>query len=285
MLEGLALVWGRLSIPAGHFIETGSELIQTPIARELPPSPMSAFASRRPGSGAFAVHRRDRAEHPQRVRPARRSGPPSSAASRVPYRLQQARRARRADARRARQLVGRIAAERDEIRHLLGLDAIAVANLGRTDPVHLAGAHGKEDRRALRRRAETCRGRRSPPAPCRRASSPPRRPRRENHPPHSRRPWHSRSRRPRRTPAGRRAARAAPGRILGRSGRRETASADRSASSACPTRRARRAAAPRDRAAAGDWRSRRSRPPACCPRAGSSSAARDRSDGRRNPRR
>ncbi|MGZ8367493.1 MAG: hypothetical protein ACXWVK_02005, partial [Rhodoplanes sp.] len=51
--------------------------------------------------------------------------------------------------RRARQFVGRIAAQRDEIRHLLGIDAVSRADLGGTDARHLACAHRVQDGRAL----------------------------------------------------------------------------------------------------------------------------------------
>ena len=54
-----------------------------------------------------------------------------------------------ADAARAGELVGGIAAQRDEVRHLRGLDAVALANLGRPDPRELGDAlhrleHGRQ---------------------------------------------------------------------------------------------------------------------------------------------
>jgi hypothetical protein len=51
---------------------------------------------------------------------------------------------------RAGQAVGRVATQRDEIRDLAGLDAIAFAHLGRPDARHLAGPHRVEDRRSVR---------------------------------------------------------------------------------------------------------------------------------------
>src|SRR5262249_10557129 len=89
---------------------------------------------------------RDRAADPlQYVRSARLGAPRRGCIA-----PQQRSSALRADARRARQLVGRIAAQRDEIRHLFGLDAIALAHLIRPNPRQLAGADGIEDRRARR---------------------------------------------------------------------------------------------------------------------------------------
>ena len=63
---------------------------------------------------------------------------------------QQRRRALRADARRTRQFVRRIAAQRDEVRHLMRVDSVAFADLGRADARHFAGPHGIEDRRRVR---------------------------------------------------------------------------------------------------------------------------------------
>ncbi len=51
---------------------------------------------------------------------------------------------------RARELVGRVAAERDEVRHLLGLDAVALPHLVGADPGQLADAARRcEDRHRL----------------------------------------------------------------------------------------------------------------------------------------
>src|SRR6516164_10974774 len=86
---------------------------------------------------------RDRAADPlQYVRSARLGAPrrgchSAAAAQQRPARRRQAR-------------LGRIAAQRDEIRHLFGLDAIALAHLIRPNPRQLAGADGIEDRRARR---------------------------------------------------------------------------------------------------------------------------------------
>ena len=61
--------------------------------------------------------------------------------------LEQRCRGLRPDAARARDLVGRVAAEGDEVRHLLGLDVVALAHLGGPDPRELAHpAHGLQDR-------------------------------------------------------------------------------------------------------------------------------------------
>ena len=64
--------------------------------------------------------------------------------------LQQRRSTRRANAGCARQLVGGIAAQGDEIRNLLGFDAISRANLGGTDACHLAGTNGIKNGGAVR---------------------------------------------------------------------------------------------------------------------------------------
>jgi len=53
-----------------------------------------------------------------------------------------------------RQLIGGIAAQRDEIRNLPGIDAIPRANLGWIDARHLAGAYGIEDGGAIRGKLE-----------------------------------------------------------------------------------------------------------------------------------
>jgi hypothetical protein len=46
-----------------------------------------------------------------------------------------------ADTGRARQLVGRVTTQGDEVRHLLGIDVISRAYFRRADPRHFAGAH------------------------------------------------------------------------------------------------------------------------------------------------
>ena len=100
------------------------------------------------------VHGRDSSEQPQLLRLRRE-------ASGFERRLERAvlgeqrRRRLRPDAFRARQLVGRVAAERDEVGHLLRLDAVALAHLGRTDARDLAHAARRlQDRRALARELE-----------------------------------------------------------------------------------------------------------------------------------
>ena len=78
----------------------------------------------------------------------------------------------RADAGRARDLVRRIAAERDEVRHLLGLDAVALAHLRRADARELRDALDRlQDRHPvgheLERVAIRCDdGHRPRPRPC-----------------------------------------------------------------------------------------------------------------------
>src|SRR4051794_34417888 len=64
--------------------------------------------------------------------------------------MQERRGCLRADALRAGQLVGRVAAKRDEVRYLGRLDAVALAHLPRPDPGELAdAAHGVEDHRPV----------------------------------------------------------------------------------------------------------------------------------------
>ena len=74
----------------------------------------------------------------------------------------------RPNAARARELVGGITPQRDEVRHLLRIDAVALAHLGGSDARHLAGSNGMQDRREpgrqLERVAVAARHDRSPPA-------------------------------------------------------------------------------------------------------------------------
>ena len=53
----------------------------------------------------------------------------------------------RTDARRARELVGGVTPERDEVGHLLGLDAVALAHLRGPDAHELAHAPGRHQQR------------------------------------------------------------------------------------------------------------------------------------------
>ena len=142
---------------------------------------------------------------------------------------EQLRRGLRADALRARDPVGGIAAQGDEVGDLAGVDPVALADaLGRSPLRRLCRRCGRRGRSPARRRTGTCRGRRSGAAP----SRPPRpqpgvgaeqvvglerlaRPR-----PSSRRPRRTRGSRPTAAPAGR-----APRR--GRRGRRGTARSGR----------------------------------------------------------
>src|SRR3954469_25270128 len=60
----------------------------------------------------------------------------------------------RTDAPCPRELVRRIASQRDKIRHLHGFDAIALADLGRADPRHLPGPNRVKDGDSRRRQLE-----------------------------------------------------------------------------------------------------------------------------------
>ena len=169
----------------GQAREPVGQLVRAPTrAPARPPRPRSASDRRASGSGAaasmVAIERKSRS-----ISACAAKRPAASAASSVPYLRSRSAAPLRTDARSARQLVGGVAAQGDEIRHLLGIDAVALADLGRTDARHLARPHRDRGSSWLRRRAETCRGRRSPPARCRRAA-PRRRPRRRgNHRPRS----------------------------------------------------------------------------------------------------
>src|SRR5215213_9503978 len=82
---------------------------------------------------------------------------------------QQARGAGSAYARRSRQLVRRVAAKRNEIRHLFRIDTIAHAHLRRTDARHFTRAYRVENGRVLgsklKRVAVAARNKHRPAAP------------------------------------------------------------------------------------------------------------------------
>ena len=86
-----------------------------------------------------------RARHPRRhrARPARRR----EHALERPVLAQQVAGGLRADALGARQPVGRVAAQRDEVGNLLGLDAVALAHLGRPDDLRPVLAAAREQHR------------------------------------------------------------------------------------------------------------------------------------------
>ena len=68
---------------------------------------------------------------------------------------EQVRRALRADAARARDLVRGVAAQRDEVHDLLRVDPVALAHLGRPDASRrLSARHGLQDRRVGARELE-----------------------------------------------------------------------------------------------------------------------------------
>ena len=154
--------------------------------------------------GGGGVHRRDSPIEPQVLRFRRE---PSVGERRLerPVLPQDVGRLLRADPARARELVRRVAAQRDEVGHLLGLDAVALAHLRRADPRELAHALDRlQDRDAVAGELErvTVGGRDEHVAVPRRA-----RRRRGSRRPRSPAPSPSRSRTPRRPAAGSRAAR------------------------------------------------------------------------------
>jgi len=132
-----------------EILQPSGQLLELPLPRQrgrLRPGRLLIFQTRH---GRLAVHGGDRTVEPQ-IRGL--FGKPAGfqdcrQAAVLP---QQRGRASRADARSAGQLVRRVAPQRDEIRHLLGLDAIAGADLRGTDARHLAGADRIEDRRFSR---------------------------------------------------------------------------------------------------------------------------------------
>ena len=111
--------------------------------------PRRVMLSARGGRGAeasiVAIRRKSRKSSASAAK-----RPSASAASSVPYCASSVGRLLRADPARARELVGRVAAQRDEVRHLLRLDAVALAHLRRADPRELAHAARRlQDRDAV----------------------------------------------------------------------------------------------------------------------------------------
>ena len=110
-----------------------------PPASPSPHSSASAAARSHVGSWSssggkrrLGVHRRDVPVEPERVGLGSEAALGERSLERPVLREHRGRRLR-ADAARARDLVGRVAAERDEVGHLLRLDAVALAHLGRPD--------------------------------------------------------------------------------------------------------------------------------------------------------
>ena len=165
----------------------------------------------------------------------------------------------RPDAGRAGDLVRRVAAQRDEVRHLRRLDAVALAHLGRPDPRELGDAlapaagssRGRETSwNASRSEVATSTG---PGQASARAG------REEVVGLVAGRLRDRGSRTTRRAPAGGRAARRSSPRTRAPTGRRAAPRGGRWACRACPSRRAPTPAARSPRAAAGSRRSRRAR--------------------------
>ena len=133
-------------------VSASSNLRATPgapssIALQRPRSPNPARRSGSGGSGAVAIHRRDPAEETKRFRLGRE-------ATRVEHRVERAVLTAGAPPRvfspiatRAGDLVRGIATERDEVRHLGRIDAVALPHLGRADPGELAHAANRLENR------------------------------------------------------------------------------------------------------------------------------------------
>jgi hypothetical protein len=125
-------------------IEPTGELIQFPLPRQrgrlIPRWSLTAKVWQR----RLSVHRGDRPEKPQTVGHCGES-PRSKRGFETAISLQQGCSTSCTDPRCTGHLVGGIAAQGDEIRNLLGIDAIALTNLGGTDTRHLACTDGVED--------------------------------------------------------------------------------------------------------------------------------------------
>ena len=182
-------------------------------------------------------------------------------------------RLRRPDPLRARDPIRGVAAERDEVRHLLGLDAVPLPHLVGPDAVELADAAlRQQDRRRLRRELEEVAVARHDERVARPGWSPPTAPRREEVVRLvSRPPSRHRSRMRRRARGGGRAAHRARAGSRARPGTGEGARAGRSGSRACRSRedRPRPLRVPEPRGACS--RSRRACSPAGPRRRGSTS--------------
>ena len=136
------------------------------------------------GSGSRGIERRDVPVDAQRLRLGRE---PPRGEQRVEALVlgEQRRRRLRSDPARAGDLVRRVAAQRDEVRHLRRVDAVALAHLRRPDPRELAHALQRlQDRDVGRRELERVavggrdeRRAAAPPAPTRRPRRGSRRPR------------------------------------------------------------------------------------------------------------
>src|SRR5690242_11534776 len=134
-------------------LKTAGELLQLPFLRQLGrPAPgrglIGKLRQRR-----LSVHRGDRAEQPQLPR---QIGKPTCLERLLQRSVlaQYVCRSRRPKPCNARQLVGRIAAQRNEIRHLLRVDAVSRTHLRRTNPCQLARANGEKNCGLLRCKLE-----------------------------------------------------------------------------------------------------------------------------------
>ena len=100
-----------------------------------------------------ALHRRDLAVEPERVRLGREASGVEERVERSVLR-EELRGLLRADPACPGDPVGRVAAERDEVRDLLRVDAVAFAHLRRPDPRGRLASHGLQDRRPGARQLE-----------------------------------------------------------------------------------------------------------------------------------
>src|ERR1700688_1572258 len=144
MSQGAGLA--QTALPGRKFLQPARQLIEFPLPRQcrrLGPGRRQVVDARH---GRLAVHGGDRTIETQLLGLFDKAAGLEDRRQAAVF-LQQRRRAAGADARRARQFVRRIAAQRDEVRHLGGLDAVTRTDLGRADPLHAAAADRIEDRR------------------------------------------------------------------------------------------------------------------------------------------
>src|ERR1043166_5958659 len=118
----------RLSFTRRQFLQPRRQLIELPFTRERGGVGPGRLPRGDPRQRCFAVHGGDRAVEPQLLRVVGITAGGEQLVEASVF-AQQGGGAGRAHARRARQLVGGVAAQRDAIRHLARLDAVALAPL------------------------------------------------------------------------------------------------------------------------------------------------------------
>src|SRR6516162_9642738 len=123
-------VWSKVSVASVrpcHFLQASRQLPQLPFARQRRRFGEGRFLPRQGRQRGLLVHGGNGAIEPQIVRYTRKA-PGFEDCGKTAVAAQECGGAERADARRSRQFVGRIAAQRDEVRYLFRLDAVALAH-------------------------------------------------------------------------------------------------------------------------------------------------------------